>query len=86
GRFKCPKTIIPKRKDSICTIEDTSDLPPYRMGQLAIINAPSSFTIIWSVIKPWLAKETVEKVDVMGKDYKERLLELVDADSLPSIL
>jgi CRAL/TRIO domain len=56
------------------------------MGQLAIVNAPSSFTFIWSVIKPWLSKETVEKVDILGSDYKEQLLQLIDADCLPSTL
>lgn len=56
------------------------------MGQLAIINAPSSFTFIWSIVKPWLSKETVEKVDILGKDYKEVLLQIVDADNLPAIL
>lgn len=57
-----------------------------RMGQLAIINAPSSFTFIWSMVKPWLAKETVEKVDILGKDYKEVLLQIVDGDNLPTTL
>lgn len=56
------------------------------MGQLAIVNAPSSFTIIWSMIKPWLSKETVEKVDILGHDYKDQLLKLIDADCLPSTL
>lgn len=56
------------------------------MGQLAIVNAPSSFTFIWSVIKSWLSKETAEKVDILGSDYKKVLLELVDADNLPSTL
>lgn len=36
-----------------------------RMAKLAIVNAPSSFTFIWSVVKPWLSKETAEKVDVL---------------------
>lgn len=56
------------------------------MGQLAIVNAPPSFTAIWSVIKRWLSKETAEKVDVLGKDYKDVLLNLIDAESLPSTL
>lgn len=38
------------------------------------------------MIKPWLAKETAEKVDIYGSNYKEVLLELVDVDSLPSTL
>ncbi|KAF8555231.1 CRAL/TRIO domain-containing protein [Imleria badia] len=64
----------------------SQDYFPETMGQLAIINAPPSFTFIWSVIKPWLAKETVEKVDILGKDYKEVLLQIVDADNLPASL
>jgi len=56
------------------------------MGQLAIINAPSTFTIIWNAIKPWLSKETLAKVDVLGSDYKDVLLKLVDEENLPRIL
>jgi hypothetical protein len=56
------------------------------MGQLLIINAPSSFTFIWGIIKPWLAKETVEKVDILGSNYREVLLDVVDAENLPEIL
>ena len=56
------------------------------MGQLAIVNAPQSFTVIWNVIKRWLSKETIEKVDILGSDYQEVLLRLVDADSLPRSL
>jgi hypothetical protein len=36
------------------------------MGQLAIINAPSTFTFIWTAIKPWLAPETVAKISILG--------------------
>jgi hypothetical protein len=56
------------------------------MGQLAIVNAPSSFTWIWSFIKPWISKETAAKVDVLGRDYKEVLLSMIDAENLPSTL
>ncbi|KAJ7644116.1 CRAL-TRIO domain-containing protein [Roridomyces roridus] len=64
----------------------SQDYYPETMGQLAIVNAPSSFTFIWSMMKPWLAKETVEKVDILSTDYQKVLLELIDADSLPSTL
>lgn len=53
------------------------------MGQLVIINAPSTFTAIWAMIKPWLSKDTVAKVDILGSDYKDTLLDLVDAENLP---
>lgn len=56
------------------------------MSQLAIVNAPSSFTAIWSVMRPWLAKETVAKVSVLGANYQKALLELVDAENLPETL
>ncbi|KAL0961057.1 hypothetical protein HGRIS_006045 [Hohenbuehelia grisea] len=64
----------------------SQDYYPETMGQLAIVNAPSSFTFIWSMIRPWLSKETAEKVDILGSDYKDVLLRLVDEDALPSVL
>ncbi|KAJ7095885.1 CRAL TRIO domain-containing protein [Mycena belliarum] len=64
----------------------SQDYFPETMGQLAIVNAPSSFTFIWSVIRPWLSKETAEKVDILGSNYKEVLLSLIDADALPTTL
>lgn len=56
------------------------------MGQLAVVNAPSSFTFIWGIIKPWLSQETVDKVQILGAGYREELLRLVDEDALPSVL
>ncbi|KAJ6512258.1 CRAL TRIO domain-containing protein [Mycena vitilis] len=64
----------------------SQDYFPETMGQLAIVNAPSSFAFIWSMIKPWLAKETADKCDILGHDYKKVLLDMVDAESLPSTL
>ena len=56
------------------------------MAQLAIINAPASFTTIWGFIKPWLAKETLAKIDILGTDYKDVLLEQIPAENLPESL
>ncbi|KAI6030561.1 CRAL-TRIO domain-containing protein [Pisolithus orientalis] len=64
----------------------SQDYYPEIMAKLAIVNAPSSFTFIWSIIKPWLSKETAEKVDVLGSDYQSVLLELVDVENLPTTL
>ena len=64
-------------------------LPPAwasRLGQLLIINAPASFTMIWSVAKRWLDQRTVDKVDILGTDYLPRVLELIDEENLPTIL
>ncbi|KAI0051148.1 CRAL/TRIO domain-containing protein [Auriscalpium vulgare] len=59
---------------------------PETMGQLVVINAPSSFTAIWSIIKPWLSAQTVAKISIYGQDYKHALLDLVDAENLPESL
>lgn len=61
----------------------SQDYYPETMGRLLVINAPTSFTAIWSVVKPWLAKETVAKIDILGNDYKKVLLEVVDEQNLP---
>ncbi|KAF5389265.1 hypothetical protein D9757_003535 [Collybiopsis confluens] len=61
----------------------SQDYYPETMGRLAILNAPSSFTLIWNVIRPWLAKETANKVDILGPDYREKLLESIDEENLP---
>ncbi|KAJ4468981.1 CRAL-TRIO domain-containing protein [Lentinula lateritia] len=61
----------------------SQDYYPETMGRLVILNAPSTFTIIWNAIRPWIAKETANKVDILGADYREQLLELVDEDNLP---
>ena len=37
-------------------------------------------------MKPWLSKETAAKVDILGSDYKDVLLDLVDPENLPSSL
>lgn len=56
------------------------------MSKLAIVNAPMGFSMIWSFMRPWLAKETVEKVDILGSNYKSVLLDLVDPENLPESL
>ncbi|KAL0578634.1 hypothetical protein V5O48_003377 [Marasmius crinis-equi] len=80
GQFWQMKGLVQK------SFQMSQDYYPETMGSLFVINAPPTFTLIWSAIKPWLAKETVEKTDILGKDYKARLLELVDAENLPSVL
>ncbi|KAK7056835.1 hypothetical protein VNI00_002552 [Paramarasmius palmivorus] len=80
SQFWQMKSIVQK------SFQISQDYYPETMGTLAFINAPSTITMMWSAIKPWLAKETQEKIVLFGKDYKERLLELVDVESLPKVL
>ncbi|GAA96240.1 uncharacterized protein L969DRAFT_42362 [Mixia osmundae IAM 14324] len=62
------------------------DYYPEGLGRLYIVNAPSSFTYVWGVMKPWLSKETQEKVNILGTDYASTLLKYIDAEQLPSTL
>ncbi|KIK65947.1 hypothetical protein GYMLUDRAFT_158236, partial [Collybiopsis luxurians FD-317 M1] len=80
GKFWQMKNIAQK------VLQISQDYYPETLGRVAIINAPSTFTIIWNAIRPWLAKETADKVDVLGPDYRERLLELIDEENLPLAL
>ena len=49
-----------------------------------IINAPWTFTTIWSFVKLWLAPRTIEKIDILGTDYQGVLLGHIDAENLPT--
>jgi hypothetical protein len=55
------------------------------MGKFYIINAPWTFTAVWSVIKPWLDEVTVAKVDIVGSRYvKDKLLAQIPKENLPA--
>ena len=56
---------------------------PERMGCLCVINAPSVFPMIWKVVKGWLDPVTANKIYILGDDYKETLLSIIDAEHLP---
>jgi hypothetical protein len=56
---------------------------PETMGKFFIINAPWTFSAIWTIIKPWLDEVTVSKINILGSSYKEQLLAHMPAESLP---
>lgn len=69
---------------------------------LVVINAPSAFGVIWKVrkalacmiavltevqvVKHWLAKETQQKIDILGSDYEATLLRDIPPENLPAFL
>ncbi|KAF9267444.1 CRAL/TRIO domain-containing protein [Marasmius fiardii PR-910] len=68
-------------------VQVLQDYYPEILGSVFLINAAPSFTYIWAIVRPWLAKETADKVEIISAtDSGERLLDSVDVDSLPGFL
>jgi len=60
---------------------------PETMGQMLVINAPASFTAIWTIVKPWLSPRTLDKISVLGTDqHHAALRDLIDPENLPAAL
>ncbi|KAF9162787.1 hypothetical protein DFQ26_003246 [Actinomortierella ambigua] len=59
---------------------------PERLGKLFIVNSPSLFVKVFSMVKKWLDPGVIEKIHILGKNFESVLLEHVDAENLPSFL
>jgi hypothetical protein len=51
---------------------------PETLGSMLIINAPFFFAGVWSSIKGFLDERTRSKVEIVGTNYKKRILEFVE--------
>ncbi|KAJ9297794.1 hypothetical protein DTO271G3_4015 [Paecilomyces variotii] len=56
---------------------------PERLGKLYLINAPWGFSSVFGVVKGFLDPVTVQKIHVLGSNYKKELLAQVPAENLP---
>jgi len=56
---------------------------PEIMGKFYIINAPWAFSAVWTMIKGWLDEVTVNKIDIIGAAYRDKLLAQIPAENLP---
>lgn len=59
---------------------------PERMGMCLLLSPPSVFSMLWKVVKPWLAPRTVSKIHFIDGDVKHKLRALFDADQIPAAL
>jgi hypothetical protein len=59
-----------------------SNYYPETMGKMFIINAPTLFTAIWTIIKGMLDEATVAKIKVLGSSYQSELLDVIPAENL----
>lgn len=68
------------------TIECAQNNYPEIVKKIYIINAGIMFTVLWNIIKVFVNKKTEEKIKVLGNDYKEKLLDVIDSENLPKEL
>ncbi len=59
---------------------------PELSGRVQIINAPYMFSTIWSWVKGWLPTATVDKIDIAGADYHDRIWQYVNREDWPRSL
>ncbi|CDH50451.1 sec14 cytosolic [Lichtheimia corymbifera JMRC:FSU:9682] len=81
GQFHMPALYFIK------AISDTDQkYYPETLNKLYLVNAPSAFVMVWKIVKAWLDPGTIEKIQILGKDFKDVLLQQIPAENLPSFL
>ncbi|XP_062186435.1 phosphatidylinositol/phosphatidylcholine transfer protein SFH11-like isoform X2 [Phragmites australis] len=63
-----------------------SNYYPETLNQLYIINAGSGFRALWKVLKSFMEARTLAKIQVLGTNYLNTILEAVDPSNLPDFL
>ncbi|CAA6663299.1 unnamed protein product [Spirodela intermedia] len=56
------------------------------LHQLFVVNAGSGFRVLWKVLNPFLDTRTFSKIQILGSQFKNKLLESVDRSNLPDFL
>ena len=62
------------------------DYYPCNMAKMFLINANRFFGLVYNIVKGLIDIESRKKIELLGKDYKEKVLEYIDADNLPTFL
>ncbi|KAI8621909.1 CRAL-TRIO domain-containing protein [Chytriomyces sp. MP71] len=62
-----------------------SNYHPETLGLVLIINAPYTFSLLWNLIVAIVPAEVAAKCKILGTDYQQTLLDLMDADQMPAV-
>jgi len=57
---------------------------PERLRKMFLINAPFTFTAIWSLVSPWIDPHTANKIKIVGADFIDVLLQDIAEDQIPT--
>ncbi|CAJ0959301.1 unnamed protein product, partial [Mesorhabditis belari] len=55
---------------------------PDFLRKLWVVNPPTTIAVVYNIVKPVLAKQTREKIEILGKDWKEILVTSCGAENL----
>jgi len=56
---------------------------PHAVRKLYVINAPSIFTWMWKLVKPWLDPFTANSMSILGSNFYEVLSKEIPAENFP---
>lgn len=59
---------------------------PETLGAMYLINSSTMFSFVFNIVKGFIEEKTRNKINVIKANYKEKLLEIIDENNLPSIL
>ena len=62
------------------------DYYPCNLAKMFLINTSKFFGVVYNIVKGLIDKKTREKIEILGNDYKEKLLEYIDPENLPTFL
>lgn len=73
--------------DAITVLKSSASISeahyPERSYKIFVLNIPRWFNVIFKIVKPFIAEETLKKVRIYRHGFEEELLSEIDADILP---
>ncbi len=56
---------------------------PGLVDRIFFVNAPFHFSVIWAIFKPLVGADTINKIQILGSNYRDALRAVIADDQLP---